>query len=55
MSDDYFKTDPGINNLPWPGIEPQSPRPQTVVIAMSYNNPCANTFSNTNRDNCGVK
>jgi len=44
MLDDYFKTNPGVNNLPWPGIEPQSPSPQPVVVAMSYNNPKCLTY-----------
>jgi len=37
MLDDYFKTNPGVKDLPWPGIEPQSPSPLPVVIALSYN------------------
>jgi len=37
--DDYFKTNPGIKDLPWLGIEPQSPSTQIVVRAMSYNDP----------------
>jgi len=39
MLDDYFMTHPGIKDLPWPGIEPQSPSPQPAVIAMSYSDP----------------
>jgi len=39
MLDDYFKANPGVKNLPWPGIESQSPNPHPpVVIAMSYDN-----------------
>jgi len=34
---DYFKTNPGVKDLPWPGIEPQSHSPQQVVIAMRFN------------------
>jgi len=37
--DYYFEANPGVKNLPWPGIEPQSPSPQSVVIAMSYDDP----------------
>jgi len=32
-------TNPGVKDLPLPGIDPQSPSPQPVVIAMSYNDP----------------
>jgi len=39
MLDDYFKTNPGVKDLPWPGIESQSPSPQPVVMAMSYDDP----------------
>jgi len=39
VKDDYFKTNPGVKDLSWTGIEPQSPSPQPVVIAMSYNDP----------------
>jgi len=28
MLDDYLKTNPGVKDLPRPGIEPQSPSPQ---------------------------
>jgi len=34
MLDDYFKTNPGIKDLLWPLIEPQTPSPQPVVTAM---------------------
>jgi len=34
---DYFKSNPGVKDLPWSGIEPQSPSPCPVAIAMSYN------------------
>jgi len=37
MLNDYYKTKPGVKDLPWPGMEPQSPSPQPVVIAMNYN------------------
>jgi len=37
MLDNCFKANPGDEDLPWPGIEPQSPSPQPVVIALSYN------------------
>jgi len=39
MFEDYFKANPGVKDLPSPEIEPQSPSPQLVVIAMSYNDP----------------
>jgi len=39
MLDDYFRTNLGVKDLPQRGIEPQSPSPQPVVLAMSYNNP----------------
>jgi len=35
--DDYFKANPGVKDLPGPGIEPQSPSPQALVIAISFN------------------
>jgi len=28
MLDDYLKTNPGVKDLPRPGIEPQPPNPQ---------------------------
>jgi len=37
MLDDYFKTFAEVKYLIWLGIEPQSPSPQPVVIAMIYN------------------
>jgi len=37
MLDDYFNANPRVKDLPRLGIEPQSPNPQPVVIAMSYN------------------
>jgi len=39
MLDDYFETNAGVKDLPRRGIEPQSPSPQPVAIAMSYNDP----------------
>jgi len=39
MLDDYFKANPGVKDLPSLGIEPWPSDPQSVVIAMSYNNP----------------
>jgi len=36
MLEDYFKTNPGVKDLPRSGIEPQSPSPQTNVMTMSY-------------------
>jgi len=42
--DDYFKTNPGVKDLPWLGIEPQFPSLQPVVVVMSYNNPMMSTF-----------
>jgi len=36
MSDDYFQTNPGVKDLPWLGIEPQSLSPQPVVMTISY-------------------
>jgi len=39
LKDDYFKTNPGVKDLPWSEIEPVSPSPQPVVIAMSYKDP----------------
>jgi len=37
--DDYLNTNPEVKDLPGLGIELQSPSPQLVVIAMSYNDP----------------
>jgi len=37
MLDDYSKTNPRVKDLPGPGIEPQSPNPQHIVITMNYN------------------
>jgi len=34
MSDDYFKTNPGVKDLPCPRIEPQPPSPQTNAITI---------------------
>jgi len=34
--DDYFKTNPGVKDLPRLGIKPLSPSPKPVVTAMSY-------------------
>jgi len=31
MLDDYFMKNPGVKDLPWPGIKPQSPSLQPVV------------------------
>jgi len=39
MLDDYFKTNPGVKDLPWPGIERQFPSPQPLVISMSCYKP----------------
>jgi len=39
MFNDYFKTNPGVKDLPLPWIEPQSPSPQPVVKAMSHEDP----------------
>jgi len=39
MLDDYLKTNPEVKDLPRPGIEPQPPSLEPVVIAMSYNKP----------------
>jgi len=39
MLDDYFKATPGVKDFPIPGIELQSPNPEPVVMAMSYNDP----------------
>jgi len=51
MSDDYFKTNPGVKDMPKPGIEPQSPSPQPVVIAMSYNDTIeGRSFVNQHRE-----
>jgi len=36
---DYFKTIPGVKDLPWLGIEPQSPSSQPVVMVMSNSDP----------------
>jgi len=35
LLDDYFKTNPRVKDLSRPGIEPQSPSPQPVVIAVT--------------------
>jgi len=32
MLDDYLKTNPGVKDLPQPGIEPQSLSPQSDAI-----------------------
>jgi len=34
-----LRPNPGVKDLPWPGIELQSPSPCPVVIALSYSNP----------------
>jgi len=34
--DYYFKLNPGVKDLPQPGMEPQSPSPQPGVLATSY-------------------
>jgi len=36
MLDDYLKANPGVVDLPWLGIEPQSPILQPVFMVMSY-------------------
>jgi len=46
MLDDYCNTNPGVQDLPWLGIDPQSPSPQPVVIAMSYYDPNRNLVRN---------
>jgi len=32
--DDYLKTNPGVKDLPWPGIEPQPPSPQSDALTI---------------------
>jgi len=44
MLEDYFKTNPGVKDLPRSGIEPQSPSPQTNVMTMSYDSPILEWF-----------
>jgi len=39
MLDDYFKASPGVNDLARLVIEPRSSYPQSVAIAMSYQDP----------------
>jgi len=34
MLDDYLKTNPGVKDLPLPGIEPQLPSPQSDAITI---------------------
>jgi len=37
LLDDYFKTNPGVKDLPWLGIEPRSPSPQSRQLQWPHN------------------
>jgi len=39
MLDDYLKTNPGVKDLPRPGIKPLLPNPHPCHKALSYDNP----------------
>jgi len=43
MLDDYLKTNPGLKDLPRPGIVPQPPYPESdAIIIRPYGNPKSN-------------
>jgi len=50
MLDDYLKTNPGVKDLPWPGIEPQTPSPQSDICHNHYLLNYLTDFNKTNSE-----